>query len=82
MVEFIFLFSAIYAITIAFTWLDKKLELGLAINWDWLNGQSTGTTSKPDPSTQQIQQLTERVNALETIITDNKYQLDEQLRKM
>lgn len=88
-VLFIMLFVAVLALIHA---IDKKYNL--RVN-DWLNGAVTSPFDKEhfktahfdnshakNEAANEIEALKERVATLEKIVTDNRYELDEKLRKL
>jgi hypothetical protein len=82
--------SVIAIICLTVCWLDHKNNWQLA---DWLNGrcsnpftQTQNTTAKTthalDDKEQLIQQLTERVQVLEKIVTEPSYELNKKLNQL
>ncbi|OUS28099.1 hypothetical protein A9Q98_08145 [Thalassotalea sp. 42_200_T64] len=87
MMGFLLLFSAIMALIVGLSWVDKKYDLGLNLQADNLGLGSAEwfgvNTSQPKPSNYaELNTLKERVATLEAIVTDKKYQLDEKLRQL
>lgn len=84
--KIIILLSTIVAISLAVCWLDYKKGWQLA---DWINGrcnnpftQTQRVTQSPDDKDRLIQQLTERVQILEKIVTEPSYELNKKLSQL
>jgi hypothetical protein len=78
--------SLIAVISLTVCWLDHKHNWQLA---DWLNGRCsnpfTQTLTKTDNQVDKdllIQQLTERVQTLEKIVTEPSYELNKKLNQL
>ena len=78
--------SIIAVISLAVCWLDHKNNWQLA---DWLNGRCSNPftqTKRAIPSLDDkellIQQLTERVQILEQIVTEPSYELNKKLNQL
>lgn len=78
------LFIAMFALHFGASWLDNKHGLQLV---DWLNGE-VGTPFNKDSKPQQdahdneVIQLKERVQVLEKIVTDEAYELNQQIKNL
>ncbi|MGK0381910.1 MAG: hypothetical protein ACI8QG_001673 [Flavobacteriales bacterium] len=79
------LLSTIAAISVTVCWLDHKKGWQLA---DWINGRCSNPFTQTQKVTQGlddknllIQQLTERVQILEKIVTEPKYELNQKLNQ-
>ena len=78
--------SIIAAISLTVCWLDHKKGWQLA---DWINGrcsnpftQTQKTTKSMDDKDLLIQQLTERVQVLEKIVSEPSYELNQKLNQL
>ena len=78
--------SIIAAISLTVCWLDHKKGWQLA---DWINGrcsnpftQTQKTTQNMDDKDLLIQQLTERVQVLEKIVSEPSYELNQKLNQL
>ena len=78
--------SVIAVISLAVCWLDHKNNWQLA---GWINGrcsnpftQTQKTTSNQEEKDLLIQQLTERVQVLEKIVTEPSYELNKKLNQL
>ena len=87
-VLFLILFLVLFATCYGFNFVDQKYKLKLAdflgSNSESLNdyGFETAKMRSKTESDEEIQLLRERVATLEKIVTDNAYELNEQLRKL
>lgn len=80
MLEKILFLIAFALVFITLTWLDKKYRLGLGTSCD-ANSNDWGmefTNRNP----KQKDDLRERVEVLERIVTDQKYDLEQQIRRL
>ena len=84
--KFTLILSIIAVISLAVCWLDHKNNWQLA---DWLNGrcsnpfsQTQKTTPSQDEKNLLIQQVTERVQILEKIVTEPSYELNQKLNQL
>jgi hypothetical protein len=80
------LLSTIVAISLAVCWLDHKKGWQLA---DWINGrcsnpfiQTQKAIQSQDDKDLLIQQLTERVQVLEKVVTEPSYELNKKLNQL
>lgn len=83
------LLSTIVAISLAICWLDHKKGWQLS---DWINGRCNNPFTQTQKATQSqqsqddkdllIQQLTERVQILEKIVTEPSYELNQKLNQL
>jgi hypothetical protein len=80
------LLSTIAVISLAVCWLDYKKGWQLA---DWINGRCSNPFTQTQKNTQSlhdkdllIQQLTERVQILEQIVTEPSYELNKKLNQL
>lgn len=77
--------SVIAALSLTVCWLDHKKGWQLA---DWVNGRcsnpftQTKSTTSQDDKDLLIQQLTERVQVLEKIVTEPSYELNKKLNQL
>ncbi|KGJ98001.1 hypothetical protein [Thalassotalea sp. ND16A] len=87
MMEFILLFSSISVLIVGLSWVGEKFNLDLNLARDHLALTNElwfdSTSGKTNPSAAvELHTLKQRVATLEAIITDKKYQLDEELRQL
>jgi hypothetical protein len=80
------LLSTIAAISLTVCWLDHKKGWQLA---DWINGRCSNPFTQTQKAKQKlddkdllIQQLTERVQILEQIVTQPSYELNQKLNQL
>lgn len=78
--------STIAVLSLAVCWLDHKNNWQLA---DWLNGRCSNpftqvktTSESTDDKDLLIQQLTQRVQVLEKIVTEPSYELNQKLNQL
>ncbi|MFT5838810.1 MAG: hypothetical protein ACI9UT_001306 [Flavobacteriales bacterium] len=85
-IKIIILLSIIAVISLAVCWLDYKKGWQLA---DWINGRCSHPFIQKNQADQSfhdkdliIQQLTERVQILEKIVTEPSYELNKKLNQL
>ncbi len=79
MLEKIVIIAAFVALFVLLTYLDKKLNLGLTGDMNC----ETGSQGPKENSTQKENSaLRERIEVLERIVTEPKYQLNQEISKL
>ncbi|MGS2721040.1 hypothetical protein [Paraglaciecola aestuariivivens] len=80
--SFLLIFGSFAAIYFGLAWLDNKYGWQLV---NWINGQSQqpfAPASKAKPQEAVIDNLTERIQVLEKIVTEPSYELNQKLNRL
>lgn len=75
-----FLFAGVFALCILGYWLDKKYNMQIV---KWMNMEASSPFKETNqPSSCDYQQLQKRIENLEKIVTDSRWELDQKIKSL